>query len=304
MNKIIKNRPASVKAKLMNLAKFRNIDFDFLLLRYMQERLLYRLSASKYIDYFVLKGGLLLICFEITYTRPTLDIDFLAQKVKNTQEELKRIFRDIVNIDYDDGIKFFSESIYSEEIKKGEDYHGVRIKINATLGKAKKILQIDIGFGDEVIPEPMQMDFPTILEGEYPKIKAYSIESVISEKFEVMVKLNILNSRMKDFYDIYSFSMDNCFSSGILIRAIKVTFSRRETPLAKNLIIFDKEFYFNDNRQRQWQAYLRKIKEENVSKDFSVIMLRIIAFLKPVVLSIKDNKIIGRKWSSEQGLWV
>lgn len=155
---------------------------------------------------FILKGGLLLVCLRVHWSRPTKDVDFLARGVSNTAREIEDIFKTIAGLSYDDGVYFDSSSISSERIIEDTDYEGMRVKITAGLGKAKKILKFDIGFGDTVWPEPGFIEFPALLEEEPPKIKAYSIESVIAEKFEIMLKLEMINSRMKDFYDIYNLS--------------------------------------------------------------------------------------------------
>ncbi len=152
MKKEIKNKTASVKAKLLNIAKSENIDFNAVLLRYFQEKFLFRLSISEYSKYFVLKGGLLLICLNIPKMRPTIDIDFLAEHIKNDLIELENIFKNISKIGCNDGVQFDSLSIKSERIKENADYEGIRIKIDVFLGTARKKLQMDIAFGDVVIP--------------------------------------------------------------------------------------------------------------------------------------------------------
>ncbi len=196
MEREVKNKAASIRAKLMNVAKSEKIDFDALLLRYFQERFLCRLAISEFSDRFVLKGGLLLICLKMPRSRPTKDIYFLAEQVKNDPAELEYIFRTIVDLLCDDGVKFVPLSITSERIKEDTDYEGVRLKINATLSQARKRLQMDIGFGDVIIPKAKLTEFPTLLEEKPPKVKVYSIESIISEKFEAMVKLAMANSRV------------------------------------------------------------------------------------------------------------
>ena len=224
MKKEIKNKPALIRARIMNIAKAEGVDFDALLLRYFQERFLYRLSISEFSDHLVLKGGLLLICLKIPRLRPTKDIDFLAEQVKNDPVELENIFREIVEIPCDDGVKFNASSVTSEYIKENADYEGIRLKVDVTLGQARKKLQMDIGFGDIIIPEAKIMDFPTLLGGKPPKLKVYPIESIISEKFEAMVKLAVINSRMKDFYDVYSLSLSHNFQGNRLKEAIESTF--------------------------------------------------------------------------------
>ena len=303
MKKGVKNKAASVRAKLMNIARAEGIDFDALLLRYFQERFLYRLSISKFSDRFVLKGGLLFICFKMPMSRPTKDIDFLAEQVKNDPDDIKHIFRDIAKITYDDGIKFNSSFITTERIKEDANYEGIRLKIEATLGQARKRLQIDIGFGDIIIPKAKLMEFPTLLEEKPPRVKVYSIESIISEKFEAMVKLAMANSRMKDFYDVYTLSLSHNFQGRRLRKAIESTFQKRRTPMPDNPLVFRAEFYENKERQKQWTAFLRKLRLHDVNQEFNEIMKRIIKFLEPVIILIKDRTQIDKSWDPITGCW-
>lgn len=303
MKKEIKNKTASIKAKLLNIAKSENIDFDAVLLRYFQERFLYRLSISKYSKYFVLKGGLLLICLNIPETRPTIDIDFLAEHVKNDTDELEHIIKNISELTCNDGVQFDPLSIKSERIKENADYEGIRIKIYAFLGKARKRLQMDIAFGDVFIPKPELMEFPALLEEQPPKINVYSIESVISEKLEAMVKLSIVNSRMKDFYDIYTLSLSHDFNSKKLKEAIESTFTKRKTLIPDNSLIFKPEFYNDKERQKQWTAFLRKARLKETTQEFNEVMKRITDFIKPIIVSIKKKTKIDKNWNHEQGYW-
>jgi len=303
MKKEIKNKAASIRTKLMNIARAEGIDFDALLLRYFQERFLYRLSISKFSDRFVLKGGLLLICFKMPRSRPTKDIGFLAEQVKNDPDDIKHIFRDIAKITYGDGVKFNSSSITTVRIKEDADYEGIRLKIEATLGQAIKRLQMDIGFGDIIIPKAKVLDFPTLLEEKPPKVRVYSIESIISEKFEAMVKLAMANSRMKDFYDVYSLSLSYNFQVDRLKKAIETTFQKRKTPIPDNPLVFREEFYKNKERQKQWTAFLRKLQLHDINKEFNEIMKRIINLLEPVVISIRGRTRIDKSWDNTTGSW-
>jgi len=303
MKREIKNKPASIRAKLTNIARIEGIEFDALLLRYFQERFLYRLTISEFSDHFILKGGLLLVCFKIPGTRPTKDIDFLAEQLDNDQTELENILRKIAELYFDDGVKFDPLSISSERIKEDADYEGIRLKIDATLGQARKRLQIDIGFGDIVIPKAKKIEFPTLLEQIPPKIKIYSIESIISEKFEAMIKLAMANSRMKDFYDVYTLSINYDFHGNRLKKAIESTFKRRKTIVPISPLIFRTEFHNDKRRQRQWAAFLRKSRLANTDKSFNQIMERITKFLKPIVISINNKTQIEKSWYSSLGRW-
>ncbi len=288
----------------MNLARAEKIDFDALLLRYFQERFLYRLTISKFAHHFILKGGLLLIYLNIPKSRATKDIDFLGVGLKNTPADIKIIFANIANRPCDDGVKFNSQSISLEEIKPDTEYAGIRLKIDAYLGKARKRLQMDIGFGDVIWPKSNQMEFPTIAGGETPKIKVYSLESIISEKFEAMVKLAMANSRMKDFYDVYILAANHSFQGKTLQKAAEMTFRKRKTPLPDIPLVFRAEFYNDKGRQQQWVAFLRKIRLDNAPREFKEVMEKITLFLKPVVNAIKEKKMINRLWSTQERKWV
>ena len=303
MKREIKNKPASIRDKLTNIARTEGIDFDALLLRYFQERFLYRLSISEFSDNFILKGGLLLICFQIPAIRPTKDIDFLAEQLSNDQIEIEDIFKKVAEHYCNDGVKFNPLSVSSERIKEDADYEGIRLKIYATLGQARKRLQMDIGFGDTVIPGTKKIEFPTLLQQLPPKIKIYSIESIISEKFEAMIKLAMVNSRMKDFYDVYVLSINYGFQGEILKKAIESTFHKRKTLLPENPLIFQPEFHNDKGRQRQWTAFLNKTRIADIDENFNKIIERITIFLEPIVVSIKNKTRIEKTWYYSLGYW-
>ena len=303
MKKEIKDKEASVKAKLLNISKKADIEFDALLLLYFQERFLYRLMLSKFSGNFILKGGLLLFLLKMPWSRPTRDIDFLAKGVKNTVSEIEHIFKNIAGISSDDGVNFDPFSISSERIIDNSEYVGIRIKVNTYLGNAKKVLQFDIGFGDVLWPEPDLIEFPTLLEDTKAKIIAYSIESVIAEKFEIMLKKEMLNSRMKDFFDIYSLSYSCNFQGSILKEAIEKTLRRRQTTLSDIPFVFKDVFQKDKGKQQQWSSFLRKTRLDRPSSDFEVIMKRITNFLKPVIISIKERNEMEKIWDTGEGIW-
>ena len=303
MKREVKNKAASVRARLANLAKAEAIDFDALLLRYFQERLLYRLTISEFSDRFVLKGGLLLICLEIPRSRATKDIDFLAERIGNDPAELERVFGVIAGVPCNDGVKFYPSSITVERIKEDTEYEGIRLKIDANLGQAKKRLQIDIGFGDVVVPEIGTMVFPTLLEEKPPRIKVYSLESIIAEKFEAMIRLAMANSRMKDFYDVYTLSAGHDFQGRMLRDAIESTFRQRATPMPEDPLVFGAEFHQDKGRQQQWVAFLRKSRLQELDLNFEQVMKRITTFLTPITQSVKAKEEFEKSWDSKTGSW-
>lgn len=160
---------------------------------------------------------------------------------------------------------------------------------------------MDIGFGDIIIPKAKVIEFPTLLEEKPPKVRVYSIESIISEKFEAMVKLAMANSRMKDFYDVYSLSLSHNFQGNRLKKAIESTFQKRKTPIPDNPLVFRVEFYENKERQKQWTAFLRKLRLHDINQEFNEIMKRIINLLEPVVISIRGRTRIDKSWDNTTG---
>ena len=264
----VRNMDASVKARLKNIAKEYNKTFNLILQLYMQERLLYRLSVSEYKDNFILKGGLFLFSMTGFTGRPTRDIDFLAYQISNDMESIKEIFKNICKIEYNDSVVFDSNSVLVEEIKKEAEHGGIRVKLTGYLGKAKEMLWVDIGFNDIVVPEVITADYPVLLDMDYPKIKMYSFESVIAEKFEAIISLGELNSRMKDFYDIFVLLSEKKFDKEVLQRAIVETFKRRGTDIQKSDQVFKKEFIEDNNRINQWKLFLKKIGQKDIKFEY------------------------------------
>ncbi|MHA6260026.1 nucleotidyl transferase AbiEii/AbiGii toxin family protein [Sporosarcina sp. CAU 1771] len=299
-----KNMAASVFERLKNVSKKNGKTLDSVLLLYFQERLLYRLSKSSYKDKFLLKGGLFLFSLTQFSARPTRDIDFLATYISNEIESIEGAFKEIfiMNIERDDGVIFLVEQMKTERITEDADYQGLRIKIPAMLGRARHTLQLDIGFGDIVVPKPRTMTFPVLLDMEPPILSTYSIESVIAEKFEAMISLSTLNSRMKDFYDIYILSESNNFEGRVLQEAIAETFDRRKTLIEKDHPIFTVDFYIEIARLNQWSAFLKRT---NITVDltFEAVMNRIYEFIKPVYEAILHEDEFFAHWNSEEVKW-
>ena len=292
---------ASVKARLLNIAKKEKINFNQVLLLYFQERLLYRLSVSTYKEKFYLKGGLLILSLTDFKTRPTKDMDFLASGISNDVDYIKDIFYQICKIKVNDGVTYNSQTIKAEIINEAADYEGVRLKIKSFLGSAEKLLQLDIGFNDTIIPKPRTLDYPVFLDHKNPVINTYSLESVIAEKFEAMLRLSNINSRMKDFYDIFIISDSETFDGRVLQTAIFTTLQKRGTPIEKKPVIFTKKFINNDRRKKMWQGFLKRIGKDNI--EFFEVMKRINNYLQPIYKVIINEKEFFKKWNYKKGIW-
>lgn len=273
----ITNIGASNFRKLLHQAKENNLDFNTLLKRYLQERFLYRLSKSAYKDNFILKGGLLLITIDIPASRPTMDIDLLTHKLD--EAKVTEAFKEILAIEYPDGVTFDSASLQSEPITKDGAYQGTRLKFKAYFNGSRNDMSIDLGLGDYVV-NPREITFPTILEEDEPILTAYSLETIVAEKLEAMAKLLYANSRMKDFYDIYTILNTHTLSKETLAKAIKGTFEHRQTPLKDLQVVFSADFYNSADKQTQWTAFLAKNKITNAPDKFNAVVKDIEAKLK------------------------
>jgi hypothetical protein len=218
-----------------------------------------------------------------------MDLDLLGLRISNDEDEMKAVFQAICQIECkEDCVSFLHETITTDEIKKEGRYSGVRVKIDGRLGNIRQMSQIDIGFGDIVTPSPVDMTYPTLLQLPEPKILAYSLETVIAEKFEAMISLAAQNSRMKDFYDVYRLLLSFDINDAVLKTAIQNTFNRRETPFERNHVVFSTEFINSPKRQQEWGAFLRKMGRfiEVDPLTFEKVMLVIQSRLAPIYDSL------------------
>ena len=301
MKRAVVNLPASVRQRLLNLAAERKEDFGLVLSRYGLERFLYRLSTSPHRDLFVLKGALLLQVWTGEVYRPTRDLDLLGKGMPNLS--YKKIFSEVCSQDVeDDGLSFLSETIRVERIRDEEGYEGVRVLLEARLGNVRIPLQIDVGFGDAVVPAPEELEFPTLLKFPAPKLNAYPRESVVAEKLEAIVKLGMANSRMKDFYDLWVLSQRFEFEGATLASAIQATFETRRTSLPSPLpLAFTADFYQLPNKQTQWKAFLKK-SGLNARASLEETIRVILEFVMPVVEGISKGDREKRIWPP-RGPW-
>ena len=262
MAKTIKNYGKSVKERLLNISREEKYSSQLLISRYFQERLLYRLSVSAYKDKFILKGGALLYAHDGFQARPTLDIDFMAKNVSNDMANIKKIFQEICRIEcQEDGVVFDINTIETGEIAISKDYHGVRLTLLAHLDTAQQYISMDIGFGDVITPFPQQLAFPALIAtAPGANVLAYSLETVVAEKFQAMISLSLGNSRMKDFFDVYQILSKQILDSATLSEAIKATFANRGTDYKENHPLFSEDFFTDSNRSLYWKGFLSRIK--------------------------------------------
>lgn len=292
----------SVKDRLKNKSVISGKTFQDALIAYGLERTVYRLSISEYVDRFTLKGGIFLYAlFDGEFSRATRDIDLLAMNLPNTIEDIKTVFEKIFSIDCDDALQYDLCTLEVKNITEFKEYHGVNVSVIAYLDKTKVPISIDIGFGDVVYPSRVKMEFPVLLSMEAPEIYAYSISSVISEKFEAIVSLGDANSRYKDFYDIYFLADSYNLDGTELKEAIKATFEYRKTGFS-DIFAFTDDFITSEIHQRRWHAFTKK-KKTLLNVELLEVIDVIKSVLLPIVESIRDNKEYRLKWNHQIRAW-
>jgi predicted nucleotidyltransferase component of viral defense system len=292
-----------VRQRLLNLSRETGDDFQLVLNWYGLERLLYRLGRSDHGESFILKGAMLFSMWGGRVYRMTRDLDLLGFG-DASPERLTGIFEDLCTMDVEpDGLVFDEKSIRVRDVREEQTYQGQRVQLIAHLGTARIDLQIDIGFGDVVHPEAILLRYPTLLKSPHPKVKGYPPESVIAEKFQAIVALGMGNSRMKDFYDIWTITKQFTFEGSVLIGAIRTTFERRRTPIPDSIPRgFSDEFASNPEKVNQWKAFLKRTGLEVSTPDLKQVVQDLRAFLMPLVDAETKDEASGLHWK-DGGAW-
>ena len=297
----VKNLPASVRQLLLNNAHANNRPFNEILQYYVIERFLYRISQSSYSDQFILKGALMFLAWGVSIYRPTRDIDFLGF-TSNDLDTVNRIIQEVcVQKVEPDGLTFDRSTVQSERISEGTNYEGVRVNLTGFLGKAKIPLQVDIGFADVVSPAPISLKYPTILHMPAPQLRGYPPESVIAEKLQALVFLGSVNSRMKDFYDLWVLAEQFEFDGRTLQQAIVNTFRRRNTALPGETPTGLSDAFAAEN-QAQWQAFVQRMRLDTVTEAFSDILQVLNSLFVPPLRASAYGELFEGKWKPE-GPW-
>ena len=284
--KPVSNIGASVRQRLLNLREKTGEDFIALLTQFAIERFLYRLSCSPAADRFVLKGAMLFRVWSGSLHRPTKDVDLLAFG-ESTPAAFAAIIRQILTTAVeDDGIAFIPDSVRAEEIRENEDYGGVRITFTATLDKALIPLQVDIGFGDVITPAAEDRVYPVLMDMAAPRLRMYPVETVVAEKLQAAVKLGMINSRMKDFYDLLVIFRHYPYDDRLLTRAVAQTFTRRGTPLPREVPPgLSDEFGSDPTAKRLWRGFLTRMQVVNEPDDFTAVIRTIRERLWPIIMA-------------------
>jgi hypothetical protein len=292
-----RNLAASVRHRLTELAREQHEDFQFVLTRYVIERLLYRLCQSEHAGQFVLKGAMLFRLWTEHPHRPTRDLDLLG-KGDPSPEVLTKLFRDICGINVEgDGLTFDPDSVTAGRIREDQEYEGVRVECRSHLGQARIDLQIDIGFGDAVVPRAVEVTYPAILEFPAPVLKAYPRQAVVAEKFQAMAALGIANSRMKDFFDLWVLAHRFAFDGRSLSQSIRATFRRRKTALpSEPPLALTPEFGTNEGKMKQWSAFLKRGKLDAGGASLEQVCTFLNGFLMPPTQALAAGDEWAKDW--------
>ena len=299
----MKNPAASVQTRLAQRRTKTGEDYNVLLVRFTLERLLYRLSISKHREQFVLKGAMLFALWEPEMHRVTRDLDLLGFG-QSTPERLADIFRELCNLEVEaDGVLFDPRTVVCEDIRAQDEYAGIRVKLRATLGKAVVPLQVDVGFGDALPVAPEEITFPVMLGMAAPKLRAYSRETVVAEKLEAIVKLGMLNSRFKDYFDLHYLAQKFPFDGALLVKSIAGTFVRRGTAFPAGLPAGLTPMFGTDPAKiRGWEAFWRKTGPKAAAPTLEAVIKLLVEFLQPPLDAAAKGKTLPGTWKSTRWL--
>jgi len=292
-----RNMAASVHQRLLNHAHATGRPFNEILQYFALERFLYRLGQSSHAQNFVLKGALMLTAWQGPSVRSTRDVDLLGHLSNSVDRVVKAIKAICIEpVPVDDGLIFDTESIAGERIVEGADYQGVRVHIWSYLGTARIRVQVDVGFGDPVVPPPTLVQIPTILDFPPPLVRGYSRESAIAEKFHAMVFHGEINSRMKDFFDIWVLATQFHFDGQTLIDAIRATFQYRQSEIQVTPVALTDTFASRNDKQTQWAAFARRLSPDGQPPALGEVVQLIASFLQPATMALSEQRFFDHHW--------
>ncbi|HVS16350.1 MAG TPA: nucleotidyl transferase AbiEii/AbiGii toxin family protein [Thermoanaerobaculia bacterium] len=299
--KEVTDHAASVRQRLLNLARERNEDFQVVLADYAIERLLFRLGRSEHRVRFVLKGATLFRIWGAARHRATWDLDLLAVdplgRPDNSVEGISEFIEQLCALEFEpDGIRFDSSTLRVAPIETSEARVGIRARLIAHLAAARIPVQIDIGFSDAGIDTP-PTTFPTLLELPAPEILAYRREAVVAEKFEAMVALGLRNSRMKDYFDLYVLANDHELDGEALWTATKATFERRGAAAPTHVpLALSQTFGSEPGREVHWRAFLRRARLAEAPSSLAELIPKVVELVMPVSRALAAGEAFPRTW--------
>ncbi len=296
------NLAASVRQRLKNISDATSRPFSEVLQWYAIERFLARFSNTRHRDSYLLKGAALLRVWQELPARPTMDVDLGFQGVVSV-EDAKLLVSDCVRAEVEpDGLEFDPRSIEAEPIRIAREYPGVRVRCRGLLGTARVVVQIDIGFGDSVVPQPELIEYPTLLNFQPARILAYRPETVIAEKLEAIVSLGLRTSRMKDYFDLSWLLKHNEFDGATMAEAVKATFSRRKTEIPEEVPEgLGQGVLESQDKQRQWRAFLRRMRIDLDLVPFEDAVETIRAFATPLFRTLSSGEVSSGTWQPKAG---
>jgi hypothetical protein len=296
------NLAASVRQRLKNIADTSGRPFAEVLQWYAIERFLARFVMTPHRDTFLLKGATLLRAWEADPARPTRDIDLGAGKILSV-EEATTIVTDCLTVDIEpDGLEFDLDSVSGEPIRIAQEYPGVRIRCRGVLGTARFTVQIDIGFGDAVVPEPVEIEYPALLGDSPPRIRGYRLETVVAEKLESIVSLGVRTSRTKDYFDLWWLLKNRSFEGSEILHAISTTFERRQTQGYSGVPAgLSEDVAESDEKRRQWDGFVRRMRIDEQPISFSGAVSVIREFAVPVLEAIDRGNSLDKRWTAGKG---
>jgi len=284
----------SVQTRLVRAAKELHVDPNLVFSRYAAERLLRRLGQSRHAERFVLKGAMMLIVWLGDIIRPTRDVDLLGFG-DLSDETVLELFKEIATTGVEpDGVVFETASITVARIREEDAYGGRHVMLSGNLGSARLRVQVDLGIGDAVFPDPEWIEYPSLLDLPRPNLKAYRPETAIAEKLHAMVTLGSKNSRMRDFFDVRALARAEAFDGERLARAIRTTFDRRGTRVPSETLAVTRQFAELDGKRDQWNGFLRK--NGLPPEELGPAIDELAAFLIPVMSTIAAFGTFDEVW--------
>ena len=295
----LKNVAASVRDRLLNVMTEKGQDYNVLLTRYAIERLLFRLAASKYRTQFILKGAMLFAAWQHVPHRVTKDVDLLGFG-DSSPEALKAVFAEIcVEPVDDDGVVFDPASVQAEPIRAEEVYVGVRVTFQGMLGSARLHVQVDVGYGDGFAVEPVMLQIPSLVGMPAPEVRAYRMETSIAEKFEAAVTLGLLNTRMKDYFDLWHLAKGFAFAGQAVSDSIRATFERRDKALPESVPVgFSEEFWSDPRCQAMWDSFCKKSVRTKPFPTLEEVVCFVATFIIPPALAASKAESFPQHWQA------
>ena len=290
--------PVAVKHRLLQVARLRKEEFEQLLVRYVAERFLYRLSMSRFADAFLLKGAMLLIAWQGSPHRVTRDVDLLGLGECSTAGVSEMLREVALARAYDDGVTYDVGSLETQTIRALSGAGGVRVTLWANVGTARVKLQVDVGFGDAVSPAPERIEFPSILDQPRALLGAYPMPTFIAEKTMAIVERGFRNTRLKDYFDVHYLSQHWQFQAVALAHAMRATSVRRGTPIQTcELPGLSGEFSSDQRRQLQWSAFCTRIAPQSTVEPLPAVVHSVSRFLGPILVAVATDTSPSALWT-------